>query len=107
LARLRLKAITAAFVADQIRGHSKEPRTFVRERQMPHGAEKGLLREFVGEITVAQSSREVAHDGLVIVAEQSVDVVHRLGSWGFTSGTPARRKLAHARNPGPRRGGAC
>ena len=74
---------TAPFVAHQIRGHGQELRTFIRERQASRAAAKGILRKFFREIAIASAPRQIAHDGLVILAAQSDDVVHRLGSWGL------------------------
>ena len=67
---------TTGFVAHQVRGHREQPGALPRHRAVAHGPQEGLLRKFFGEIPVAQSSRQIAHDGPVELPEQSFEIVH-------------------------------
>jgi hypothetical protein len=64
----------ACFVAHQVGRHREEPRSLVPDGVLPERAHERFLRHFFSPVPVAEPPREIAHESLVVLAKEAVDV---------------------------------
>src|SRR4029079_10221328 len=89
LRRLRARGARRGFIAEQVGGDREQPASLTHDRLLlPHGAEERLLGDLFRPVAVPQPSRQVAHERLVVLAKEAIEISHTvttLGRWSLAS----------------------
>src|SRR5213593_2952123 len=70
--------VLPCLVANEVRRDGEQPGALVLQLTLPQRTHERLLRDFLGPVSVAKTARQIPDEVIVIRAEESLDVSHRI-----------------------------